>query len=41
MQVGDYRVIFAMFSQDVHVLRLCHLKDAYREAGFGPIDTLP
>lgn len=41
MRVGDYRVIFAVFSQDVHVLRICHRKDAYREASFGPIDTLP
>ncbi|MCX5971925.1 MAG: type II toxin-antitoxin system RelE/ParE family toxin [Coprothermobacterota bacterium] len=41
IRVGDYRVIFAVFGQDVHVLRICHRKDAYREAGFGPIDTLP
>lgn len=41
MRVGDYRVIFAVFVQDVHVLRICHRKDAYREAGFGPIDTQP
>ncbi|MCX5975267.1 MAG: type II toxin-antitoxin system RelE/ParE family toxin [Coprothermobacterota bacterium] len=41
MRVGDYRVIFAVFVQDVHVLRICHRKNAYREAGFGPIDTQP
>ena len=41
MRVGDYRVIFAVFGQDVHILRICHCKDAYREAGFDPIDSLP
>ncbi|MCX5975926.1 MAG: type II toxin-antitoxin system RelE/ParE family toxin [Coprothermobacterota bacterium] len=41
IRVGDYRVIFAVFGQDVHVLRICHRRDAYGEAGFGPIDMLP
>jgi mRNA interferase RelE/StbE len=32
LRVGEYRVIFTVFGQDVHVLRIAHRKDAYREA---------
>ena len=40
LRMGEYRVIFAVFGQDVHVLRICHHKDAYKGAGFNPIDLL-
>jgi mRNA interferase RelE/StbE len=33
LRVGEYRVIFTVFDQDVHILRICHRKDAYRRTG--------
>jgi mRNA interferase RelE/StbE len=29
LRVGEYRVIYTVLGQDVHVLRIAHRKDAY------------